>query len=132
MSNPQNLSRSVLTTAIALVALGCGGTSTSRESARDQATSLTCATYDRCQNGFGAPPDHAYTSRDSCEVDWRAKWETGWPPAECDGKIDGTQLDTCLSAIRGTDCTSLLDIATTIYVKCSKMKVCGAPADGGT
>jgi hypothetical protein len=118
--------------ALALAAGSCGSVGTSRETARDQATSGVCSKYEMCQ-GFGTAAGQAYVSGDSCQVDWRAKWESAWPPASCDGKIDPGQLGTCLSAINGTDCTSIVDIATTLFVKCAKAKVCdaGSTADGG-
>jgi hypothetical protein len=118
--------------ALTLGTLSCGGVGTSQKTARDQATTVTCQRYSECQNGFGAAPAHAYTSLDSCEVDWRAKWENYWPAAACDGKIDPAALSTCLSRISSTDCMNGLDILNTILVVCPKEKVCGAGADGGT
>jgi hypothetical protein len=121
-------SRKVLAV-LALGALSCGGVGTSRETARDQATRVSCDWY------LSAPCQgiNPYTSRDMCEIDVRAKWENAWPPADCDGKIDTTQLNICLSAISATDCSSPLDILNTLANKCPKTKVCGATssADGG-
>jgi Family of unknown function (DUF6184) len=103
---------------------GCGNVSTSREAARDQATTVSCDWYQMCgQIG----PGKTHETRGSCEVTVKANWESAWPPADCDGKINPSQLDICLSAIRITDCTAPLDILNTLANKCPKTKVC-APA----
>jgi len=103
--------------------------STSRESARSQATTLTCQRYDMCMMvGAGK----TYADIGSCEVIWQGNWEQYWPAADCQGKISQAELETCLAAIRGTNCMGL-DIVTTIFDKCNKMKVCssGGTPDGG-
>jgi hypothetical protein len=103
------------------------GVSTSQGSARDQATSITCDRYGSCQQiGAGL----AYETRSSCEIDWRARWESAWPAAACDGKIDTNQLSICLSAIRATDCGNFGDFLNTLG-KCAQAKVCPDPSHPG-
>jgi Family of unknown function (DUF6184) len=114
---------------LALLAVSCGGVGTSRETARDQATSVSCDWYNGCKM-FGTA-GAMYTSADSCQIDVRAKWESAWPVADCEGKIDSSALNLCLNAIAGTICGNALDILNTLANKCSKAKVCGASADGG-
>jgi len=113
-----------------LLVATCGDVSSSQMVARDKATSATCDWYQMCQQ-IGPNPNQRYTSRSSCEVDVRAAWETGWPPAECDRKINQTQLDVCINRIKSTDCTNVIDILATITVSCPKEKICSTAADGG-
>jgi hypothetical protein len=116
--------------ALALGGFGCGGSAASQSQARDRATAETCNRYASCEQ-IGA--GKAYATRESCEVDWRAKWESGWPPAECDGKIDQAQLEICLTAIHATDCNAF-DVLYTIGTKCPKARICsgGSTPDSGT
>ena len=102
--------------------------STSRQSARAQATSLTCERYDMCSliGPGGTYPDH-----ETCEIAWQATWDGRWPAADCDGKINQAQFETCLAAIRSTNCMGFDFVGT--FLKCDKSLVCAAapPADGG-
>jgi hypothetical protein len=109
----------------AALAAGCSS-STSRESARDQATSATCDRFNQC-----APfPSTSYPSAESCELDWRSKWDMAWPAADCDGKIDQSAFELCLAAIHSTAC-NVFDFLSTLG-KCSKQNVCHVTtADGG-
>jgi hypothetical protein len=112
---------------LALLGAGCGNVSTSRDVARDQATTATCDWYAMCgqigSSGDGGAPK--YETRSSCETQVRGSIEAQWPPADCDGKISQPDLDLCLSAIRGTDCSNIFDIGFTL-AKCSKDNVCSA------
>jgi hypothetical protein len=77
-------------------------------------------------------PGKTYSDIGSCEIDWQANWEKQWPAADCDGKINQAELETCLAAVRSTSCTNILDFFATLG-KCNKSTVCsagGAP-DGG-
>jgi Family of unknown function (DUF6184) len=132
MTQPRHLIGWLGLGAVAAFAIGAsaGGcdSSTSRASARDQATTATCARYSTCmQIGTGL----AYPTMEACEIDWQANWEKAWPAADCDGKIDATALDVCLSAIRSTDCANALDFLSTLG-KCTKVDICKATSpDGG-
>src|SRR5450432_857395 len=131
MTQPRHLIGWLGLGAVAAFALGAGSagcaSTPSRTTARDQATTAACARYSSCmQIGTGL----AYPTMEACEIHWQAYWEDAWPAATCDGKIDAAALDTCLSAIRGTTCTSLLDLLATLG-KCSAMNVCTAPANDG-
>jgi hypothetical protein len=114
-------------------ALACGGVAgnATRVEARDSATQATCDKYNMCGAiGVGK----TYETIDSCKTIWQGNWENQWPIATCEGKINQPALNLCLSAIAGTVCTSIADILTTLYVKCSAAMVCpgGTPADGGS
>jgi hypothetical protein len=102
--------------------------STSRESARSQATTLTCQRYQMCDL---IGPGKSYADISSCEIDWQANWEKAWPAADCDGKINQAELETCMAAIRSTNCMGF-DFAGTL-LKCQKANVCsaGGTPDGG-
>jgi hypothetical protein len=118
--------------ALTLAAASCGGVSgTNQASAADRATAASCDFYRDSCDAIG--PGKMYETRTSCEIDVRAKWESAWPPAECDGKIKSSELEICLSAIRATDCTAPLDILNTLANKCPKEKICsaGTNPDGG-
>jgi hypothetical protein len=118
-SMKRSLSWSALA-ALATIAAGCGGVSTSQASARDQATTVTCDWFAGCdQVGNGK----TYSSRSSCEIDIRARWEGAWPADACEGHINGDNLSLCLSAIRATECANGFDLLLTLG-KCSQDKVC--------
>jgi hypothetical protein len=103
---------------------GCGSVTDSRVQAEDSAAQHTCARYQACnQIGSGL----AYADLPTCTTQWQANWDSAWPVADCQGKIDQAQLSFCLSAIDSTSCTSGLDILDTLAVKCGKATVC----DGG-
>ncbi len=112
---------------LSLTAVSCGAVGTSRETARDQATSVSCDRLNMCGK---IGPGGTYTSADMCQIMQKSFWEGAWPAADCDGKIDGSNLNVCLNSISATDCAGL-DVLLTLG-KCGKVKVCGAPADGGT
>jgi hypothetical protein len=112
----------------AFVARGCGGVTDTRVQARNEAAQKTCARYQDCGDiGAGL----TYADLSTCTTQWQANWDNSWPVADCQGKIDSSQLSFCLAAIEGTSCTSVLDILDTILVKCAKATVCdlGSPAD---
>jgi hypothetical protein len=107
---------------------GCGGGS-SQADARDRATSTTCAWFQQCGKiGHGL----TYETLDMCQVQVRAKWDSAWPVASCDGKINESQLELCLQAISSTICDNGLDELNTLANKCPEVKICGgASPDGG-
>jgi Family of unknown function (DUF6184) len=128
-----NLRRRVIFTLVATIAAvtgrGCGGVADTRVEARDSATQHTCTRYQACGDlGAGM----SYPDFSACTTYWQASWDSQWPVADCQGRIDQGQLAVCLSAIDGTSCTSVLDFLNTMYVKCGKANVCDfvAPADG--
>jgi hypothetical protein len=103
----------------------CGGVTDARTAARDKATTATCNRFSAC-NLIGADAGESYFSYDSCTTIWRGKWEEMWPPSLC-AEIDQEKLNVCLSAIGGTDCTSVLDFLTTLG-KCQAVDICVAAA----
>jgi len=122
------LGKTLLSISLALLGARCGDVSTSREVAREEATTAVCDVYAMCgqigsSNDGGAAP--AYQTRASCETQWRGKFESLWTPASCDGKISQTDLDLCLAATRAIDCGNLGDVVLALG-SCSKDKVCSA------
>ena len=107
---------------------GCGS-SNSQADARDRATTTSCDWFQMCgQIGAGKK----YPTRDTCDVQVRASWDTAWPVADCDGKINESQLQICLDAIHATECGNGLDVLDTLASKCPEAKICaGASPDGG-
>ncbi|HVZ75112.1 MAG TPA: DUF6184 family natural product biosynthesis lipoprotein [Polyangia bacterium] len=123
------ISKTMAAALLALVAASCGSVSTSRETARDQATTATCDRLMQCGNiGDGK----AFSSYDNCKIMEQSFWEGHWDAATCDNKIDGANLTVCLSAISATDCGNGLDLFATL-AKCDEAKVCDAASspDGG-
>jgi hypothetical protein len=114
--------------AVAVAALSsvpsCGGVTSSQVVARDRATAVSCDWYQGCgQIGAGL----MYETRESCDTQVRAQWDQAWPLTECDNKINQEQLTVCLDAIHATQCGNLLDIVSTLGVKCPKANVCSGP-----
>jgi hypothetical protein len=110
---------------LAVVAPGCGG-APSRESARDQATTHTCARYETC---MAIGPGKAFPDDQDCALHWQAQWDSEWPAATCEGKIDQAAFTVCLEAIDSASC-NLGDLLLTL-LKCDAMNVCHASADAG-
>jgi hypothetical protein len=107
---------------------GCGSGS-SQADARDRATAASCDWLAMCdQIGAGKK----YETRDMCDVQVRASWDSAWPVATCEGKIDENQLEICLAAIKITDCKNVVDVYNTLANKCPAAKICsGGNPDGG-
>jgi hypothetical protein len=135
MSKLQTAALLALGATLGLVgARGCGGVSSPsdpRVAARDQATKKTCDKYMSC-GLIGADAGTTYQTYDSCTTTWEGNWENQWSIAMCEGKIDQTNLATCIDRIGGTDCTSLLDVLNTLLNTCSAAKVCDVGGDAGT
>jgi hypothetical protein len=108
----------------ALAVAGCGGVTNPQIVARDQATTASCDWYQSCSQ---IGPGLTYETRQSCETQVRAHWDQTWPPASCDSKINQSQLSICLSAIHATQCGNILDIWSTLGVKCTEANICSGP-----
>jgi hypothetical protein len=123
----QKQARAVLAVAVGVGALGLAtgcGSDHSQAGARDAVTDASCDFYNRCgEIGAGK----TYETRDSCEVQVRASWDTAWPVQACDGKINSEQLKVCLSAIAATECGNTLDVLNTLLNKCPQDKICSGP-----
>ena len=112
---------------VAFAALGlaaCGDTTNSRVIARDQATTVSCDWYQMC-NQIG--PGLKYENRESCDTQVRGQWDSAWPAAMCDSKINQSQLTICINAIKGTECMNALDILNTLANKCPESSICSGP-----
>lgn len=105
--------------------MGCGttvaGVTGKQADAVNAAANETCDSYARC-NEIGA--GKKYATRAECDADNQSFWNNRWPAADCDGKINGTSLETCTNAIKGTACDSFIDQINTAYNKCAKSDVC--------
>lgn len=119
----RSLARALGTVAFtfALAFAGCGDTTNSRVIARDQATTASCDWYQMCGK-IGA--GQTYTDRESCDTQVRAQWDSAWPAAMCDSKINQNQLTICLNAIKGTECMNGLDVLNTLVNKCPEASIC--------
>jgi hypothetical protein len=107
---------------------GCGGVKTSRADAREKATKATCDRYAKC-DAIG--PGLSYEDRESCEIAWESIWDSAWPIADCEGRIDKAAFDTCINRIDSTTC-DVLDVFRTLDL-CAKKNVCiGAAPDAAT
>jgi uncharacterized protein DUF6184 len=118
--------------AIAVGVSACGGgvkpAMDTRESARDKATAAACDRYQAC-GLIGADAGAAYTSYDSCSIEWKANFETRWPAATCTA-INQDGLAVCINAIGATECTSVVDFLLTL-AKCEEVDVCKSAVDAG-
>ena len=118
----------VVAAASALGARGCGGVKTSRADAREKATKATCDRYTKC-GAIG--PGLSYADRESCEIAWESFWESAWPIADCEGRIDNDAFNVCISRINSTMCEGL-DVFKTLDI-CAKKNVCiGAAPDASS
>jgi hypothetical protein len=106
---------------------GCGGVKTSRADAREKATKTTCDRYEVCDL---IGPGLSFEDRESCDITWESNWESAWPIADCEGRIDDAALKVCLDRIASTACEGF-DFVGTLGI-CAKQNVCiGAAPDGG-
>ena len=129
-STARKLSRMTLAAGVlgALIVAGCSSSSSSggastQASARDEAASTACQQFAHCDQ---IGPGKTYDSADQCDVKQRSFWDSQWPVATCDGKIDATEYDKCLTTISSASCGSAVDLANVVLVKCSSGTVCSA------
>ena len=105
---------------VLVLGAACGG-DLGQPDARDQATKASCDWYAKCgEIGSG----EQFATRDDCEVEVRAGWNSLWPYEECNGRIPPDKLELCISAIKITSCDNAFDIWNTLAVKCGKAEVC--------
>lgn len=131
--------RSALPAGLAILAIGtvgvlfghgCGTVTNDLNDAINQATTATCDRYQSC-GLIGSEAGASYATVDMCQAHWKDTFSKQWTPAQCQGHIDHPMLNVCLNAINGTSCTSVLDVLTTLYVKCGAGPVCDVPSDAG-
>ncbi len=109
------MTRLSLLLGLAVVLSACG-----LPGARESASQRWCDFAERCDDiGSGK----AYSTRDECLTKQRADMVDAWPTDRCDGKLNGANLDLCLSAISATQCDNLIDLLAT-FSKCGRDKVC--------
>lgn len=102
-------------------AVGCDG-ETSQPAARDRAAGVACDSFERCGSiGSG----QAFASRDDCLTQVRNYIQTMlWPPAMCDGRINGNQLDVCLDYIETIQCGNFLQFLDLVGNQCPATTIC--------
>ncbi|HSS38538.1 MAG TPA: DUF6184 family natural product biosynthesis lipoprotein [Polyangia bacterium] len=110
---------------------GCGSVTNDRDDAINQATTATCSRYQAC-GLIGPDATASYATVGDCQSHWNEMFTKQWTAAQCQGHIDHPMLTVCLNAISSTSCTSVLDVLTTLYVKCGAGPVCDVPPDAGT
>jgi hypothetical protein len=120
---PRMTSRCSMAFLAAFSLAACGDSSTSQIDARDAATRHMC---DRAQACGLVGPGLTYESRDDCEVKQRDYWQGQWPPSECDGHIDETQLNACLTNIDAIQCSDIGAGVLSVLLTCGKGRVCSA------
>jgi hypothetical protein len=101
----------------------CGDGETTQMAARDAATKHGCDRAQACDL-FG--PGLTYENREDCDIKQRDHWQTQWPPSECDGHIDDTQLDACLTNIDAIQCSDIGAGVLSVLLTCGKGRVCSA------
>ena len=101
----------------------CGDGETTQMTARDAATKHSC---DRAHACDLIGPGLTYENREDCEIKQRDKWQTQWPPSECDGHIDNTQLDACLTNIDAIQCSDMGPGLLSVLLSCGKARICSA------
>ena len=95
--------------------------------AREGGANRWCRFEDRCGNvGSGKP----YATFGDCLTSQRSNFLNAWPTERCDGRIDGKNLDTCLTAIENTQCNNIVDTFATL-TKCGSDDVCTAGKPAG-
>lgn len=70
-----------------------------------------------------------YASYDDCLTRQRSDFLNYWPTSQCDGKVNGTALDTCYTAIQNTQCNNFIDQLATLS-KCTAGDVCSGGGSG--
>ncbi|OJH36717.1 DUF6184 family natural product biosynthesis lipoprotein [Cystobacter ferrugineus] len=103
---------------------GCGTIAGITDKQADAVNAVVGSTCDRYQDCGEIGPDKKYASREACDSAERDTWNSRWPAADCDNRINGDQLNECLDAIADTSCTNVFDQINTALNKCPKSEVC--------
>lgn len=111
---------------LAVSIVGCGSSNVAditdrQEDAVRAATKRTCDRYEECGR-IGT--DKTYTTRDECDAEVKSYWNDRWPAADCNDRINGDNLETCLQSVDTTDCNSYFDKFVTAFGACAKSDVC--------
>ena len=104
--------------------VGCGGSTvadvTKKQSdAVNAAAASTCSRYKDCNE---IASGKMYTTADECTTAEKGKWNDRWTVSDCDGKVNGSNLQVCLDAIAQTACGTVLPVDA--ITKCQKSDVC--------
>ena len=115
--------------AVAAGAAGCGGVTDARVAARNRASKAACDRANACGNiGTG----QTYADYSSCISIVNGDIDSSiWPAGTCQA-INQANLDTCISAINGTQCGNGLNFLITLGT-CGAANVCvGQDAGAGS
>lgn len=117
--------RTILTWALGLSLLGCGGGVPSREQAIREAASATCGYYDRCN---ALRTGGTYADWDHCMLHYQRYFDEEWPEEACgEGRIDEIGYELCLAETEVASCNFAGPL--NIGAKCTERNVCVAPDD---
>jgi hypothetical protein len=109
--------------------VACGGSDASSGSQVPPAQTAAAETCARLQTCGDIGHDKLYDDVDQCESQERARWDTLWPPSECDGPINQPQFDVCIHAVENVECNSESDLINVLVNKCPRTKICALPGD---
>ena len=119
----------LLTTAALVGARGCGGV---KRRALRPGTRRRRRPAIATSSAIHIGPGLNYETRESCDIFWTSFWESAWPAADCEGRIDEDAYHVCLNRIASTDCKNFGDFLGTLGV-CAKQNVCiGVDPDAGS
>jgi Family of unknown function (DUF6184) len=106
--------------ACAVAAAGCGGVTDARVAARNRASKAACDRANACGN---IGPGQSYADYQSCISIVNGDIDSSiWPAGQCQ-QINQSNLDTCISAIGGTQCGNGLNFLITLGT-CGAANVC--------
>src|SRR5688572_3414172 len=110
----------IIGTVVAIViAIGCNQVAnlTKKQSdALDAVVNSDCDKYQACGE---IAAGKKYANRSDCEAEARAYWNDKWPVGDCDGNINGNNLDICTDSITEAACTDMDRAATSVF-RCSR------------
>ena len=94
-------------------------------SAAESIAEARCAREQRCDN---VGSNKKYSSHNDCMARIRDDWKADLNARECHGGINQTELNECLGAIRGEECSSPFDTLDRV-AQCSAASICIEDAD---
>jgi hypothetical protein len=94
--------------------------SPSAASAQESIAEARCAREQGCGN---VGENKKYSSREDCLSRIRADWKDDLNARECPNGVNRSQLDECLTAIKGEDCGNPFDTLSRVAA-CTKNQIC--------
>ena len=96
------------------------GRASAPASARDSIAEARCARERHCDN---IGDNKKFSSEQDCLSRIRADWKDDLNARECPSGVNRQELNECLSAVRGEDCSNPLDTLSRVAA-CTKSKIC--------